>query len=423
MFMGAENQAAEGFRAHQERNLKVLISAFACQPSRGSEPGVGWNWALQAARYHEVWVLTRSSNRAAIDEELARKPQANLNFIYHDVPNGARFLRHGRYGLNLYYYLWQMTAIPVARKAHASIVFDLGHHVTYVSFRHPSSLAWLDIPYIWGPVAGAEDAHWSFFSLYGVNGAIQQALRAVSNKLVALDPFVWYTRNRARIVLAATPETERKLPHSRVMPAIGIDSNLIPSRPPNICAKPLRLIFVGNLLYLKGLQLALPALAIAKAQGAECSLTIVGDGPFRHRLERMARELDIEEHVIFRGNRPLEEVYRLYQEHDIFLFPSLRDSGGFAVLEAMAAGLPVICLDLGGPGLSVNDETGIRIEAHNPSQVIDGISNAILQFVSSPALVDQMGHAGKHKARNVHAWDQKGDFLQRIYHELLGAST
>ncbi|MGB8801257.1 MAG: hypothetical protein WCC97_11250, partial [Candidatus Acidiferrales bacterium] len=64
------------------RPLKILLSAYACEPDKGSEPGVGWNHVKQAARFHDVWVLTRSNNRASIERALATEPMPNVHWIY-----------------------------------------------------------------------------------------------------------------------------------------------------------------------------------------------------------------------------------------------------------------------------------------------------------------------------------------------------
>ena len=71
------------------KKLKVLVSAYACEPDKGSEPGVGWNWAKQIAHFHEVWVVTRTNNRPAIEERIEKNPDPNLHFIYVDLPYGS----------------------------------------------------------------------------------------------------------------------------------------------------------------------------------------------------------------------------------------------------------------------------------------------------------------------------------------------
>ena len=93
--------------------MKLLISAYACEPGLGSEPGVGWNCVRQAARFHEVWVLTRKNNREPIENALKTVPLENVHFAYFDLPRWARFWKRGTRGLHLYYYLWQIGAYLV----------------------------------------------------------------------------------------------------------------------------------------------------------------------------------------------------------------------------------------------------------------------------------------------------------------------
>ncbi len=87
---------------------KVLLSAYACEPGRGSEPEVGWRWAVELAGLgYQVWVLTRANNRAAIERGLAsRAPIPSLHFVYYDLPGWARWWKKGGRGVRLYYVLW-----------------------------------------------------------------------------------------------------------------------------------------------------------------------------------------------------------------------------------------------------------------------------------------------------------------------------
>src|SRR3954453_4111451 len=93
----------------QRIRRKVLLSAYACKPGKGSEPGVGWTMAVGLASQHHVWVLTRLKNRTAIQAEFAKRPLPNLHFIYHELPAWAALVRvwkRGRRGRIIYYYLW-----------------------------------------------------------------------------------------------------------------------------------------------------------------------------------------------------------------------------------------------------------------------------------------------------------------------------
>src|SRR5437588_12958155 len=102
--------------------LKVLISAYACEPDKGSEPEVGWQWALQMARFHDITVLTRANNRAVIESELEKlQGQRPLpTFVYHD--RGALMLqvKSSFKAIHLYYLLWQRSAREVIANLHAA---------------------------------------------------------------------------------------------------------------------------------------------------------------------------------------------------------------------------------------------------------------------------------------------------------------
>ena len=122
------------------RPLKLLLSAYACEPDRGSEPGVGWHQVTQAARFHDTWVITRSNNRPAIEKALAREALPNVHWVYFDLPPWARFWKKGERGIHLYYVLWQLGAFFTARDLSRRIDFDLVHPVTFVNYWLPTLL-------------------------------------------------------------------------------------------------------------------------------------------------------------------------------------------------------------------------------------------------------------------------------------------
>ena len=97
--------------------MKVLVSAYACEPGKGSEPGAGWRWAGAAAQEHEVWLLTRSNNRSAIDDAIAEDPRLaqRIHPVYLDLPPWIRRWKRGPRGVHLYYALWQQSARRTAR--------------------------------------------------------------------------------------------------------------------------------------------------------------------------------------------------------------------------------------------------------------------------------------------------------------------
>jgi len=184
-----------------------------------------------------------------------------------------------------------------------------------------------------------------------------------------------------------------------------------------------KVLSAGKLLSLKGYALAIRGVAPFAKRHSDVCFTIVGDGPERTRLENLIRDLGLEEQVQLKRWIPRPEVLALMRHCDTFLFPSLRDGGGAVVVEAMAAGKPVICMDLAGPGLHVTEECGIKIPAHSPTETIDLMAQALERLHHDRELCEQMGQAGRARAEQVYSWDHLGERLLKIYEEVLGAPS
>jgi len=127
-----------------------------------------------------------------------------------------------------------------------------------------------------------------------------------------------------------------------MMQDVGTEEALILSEQPASPPNARRFLFVGNLLYLKGIHLALQALARMHRDFPGATLTIAGDGRDRKWLQKMADRLGVAHAVDWRGWVPREQALSMYREHTAFTacFPSLHDSGGTVVMEALSQGLP-----------------------------------------------------------------------------------
>ncbi len=140
--------------------LYVLLSAYACLPDSGSEPGIGWNWAVHLAeRGIRVRVLTVAEERGRLEAHQAQHPIANIEFSYVSVPT-----RHFKQCSGMHYLLWQWAAVKVARQLMATQRFDIVHHVSYGSIHVPTQLWRLGLPVVFGPVGGGQTAPASMLS-------------------------------------------------------------------------------------------------------------------------------------------------------------------------------------------------------------------------------------------------------------------
>jgi glycosyltransferase involved in cell wall biosynthesis len=406
--------------------LKVLASAYACEPEKGSEPAAGWNWVKQIARFHEVWVITRANNRLSIDQALGKEPMPSVHWVYFDLPRWGRLWKHGQRGVHLYYYLWQYGAYLLAKRLHRETHFSLVNHVTFGQYWMPSFLALLPIPFIWGPVGGGESCPKTFLKTFSMRGKVYERLRGSARQAAERDPFVRITAKRARLAFATTGETEKRLKklgceHVTILPQSALSHEEIAnlSTMPVSRGKPFRLVSIGRLIHWKGFHLGLQAFAKFHEEFPNSEYYLIGDGPERRNLERVAEKLWITSKVHFWGSLPRQQVLEKLLACDVLIHPSLHDSSPWVCLEAMAAGRPVICLDLGGPALQVTEATGFKLPAVSPEQVISDLTKSMFQLACDPVLRSSMGESGRQRVSEYFTWDKKGAWIQKAYHEVL----
>ncbi|AMW28504.1 glycosyltransferase [Arthrospira platensis] len=405
--------------------LNILISAYACRPGEGSEPGVGWHTIQEVAKYHNVWVLTRQNNRPTIEAQLNQNPIIKLQVIYCEPPSWLRPLHLKKKLVYLHYYLWQIAAYLVAKKLQETINFHIVHHVTYVRHSTPSFLALLPIPFLWGPVGGGESAPKAFWKDFGWRGIMYEIMRDIARTLGELDPFVKLTAQRSILARGTTAETTQRLrklgaKNVEVLSQLGLSDLEITQL--NQCGdsqpQGVKFISIGRLLHWKGFHLGLKAFAQAKFP-PDAEYWIVGDGPERRRLETLVQNLGITNQVKFWNHLSRPETLKKLSECLALVHPSLHESGGLVCVEAMAAGRPVICLDWGGPGLIVTEKTGFKIPADQPQQAIDGLANAMTILANNSAVFDDYRLAGRQRVQEFYSWKVKGKLLNQTYEKML----
>jgi glycosyltransferase involved in cell wall biosynthesis len=409
--------------------MKVLVSAYSCEPGKGSEPGVGWHSACQAARFHDVWVLTQDEGRHGIKAALAGGALPTARVVYLDLPRWALFWRKGHRGVQVHYYLWQLAAYFVGRRLHRKVGFELIHHVTLVRYWMPSYLALLPIPFIWGPVGGGESAPRAFWWSFSFRGKIFELLRDLTRKVFEYDLFVRLTARKAALGLATTKETAERMrilgcSQVSLLSEAGLTQEEIRrlSSIPLRQNGPFRLISIGRLLHWKGFHLSVRAFAEFHRRFPGSEYWVIGEGPESGRLRKLAQKLGIAESLTFWGAIPRQQVLEKLAECDVLIHPSLHDSGGWVCLEAMAAGRPVVCLDLGGPGVQVTEKTGIKVHAGTPDQAVADLANAIMRLAEAPDLRARMAEASRQRVIENFSWERKGDFMSGVYQNTVASS-
>jgi len=183
----------------------------------------------------------------------------------------------------------------------------------------------------------------------------------------------------------------------------------------------LRLAFMGRLIALKGLDITLHALALARAARPDLPLTldILGDGPERAGLEALCADLGLSADVQFHGMRPQSECAVVLAGADALILASLRECGGAVVLEAMAMGLPVIASDWGGPADYIDASCGILVPPSPRAGFADRLSAAMIDLAAQPERRAALGQAGSERIRRNFDWARKIDRIETLYCEVV----
>lgn len=398
---------------------KVLLSAYACSPIRGSEPGNGWSWALNLAlQGFDVWCLTNAEDKDVIQEELKRLGLPNLNIVFVELAMNLdkKLLNASSKTIYLHYYLWRKKAARVAVELHKKMNFDVAHHVTYGSFQQGTFLWKLkNTRIIFGPVGGGQEAMPAFKEYFGQAWRIERLRSLISKWSIKFSNNLKKTVTRSNHILVTNQDTAnivQKIKTGKSDNVHLILDNAIPlsmqhidyiERKPN---KTLNLLWVGRMLPRKGLNLILHALSMVP-EDVDYTFTIVGGGEMYQFLDGWIKEYNLDpKRLRILGQIPFNEVVGHYKTADVFIFCSLRDSCPAQLNEAMAFGLPVITLDIHGSSLAVSHECGIKVKPTTKEKTAQDIAKAITKMYEDVEQRKQYSRNAYQYAKS-NTWERK----------------
>lgn len=363
--------------------MNILLSAYSCRPYLGSESGVGWKFAMELAKDHNVVVLTRTVQEPFV--EAYRKENSipeNVSFEYFDFPVWTRkFWSVATPSEHIHYYFWQRAIKAKAKRLIREYSIDVIHHITLGVFRTPSFLSNLGKPFIFGPVGGGESIPKKIQEGFAKENKRTEFLRDTVNKLSVYNPTLNRTFKHSDLILCKTKETMRWVPKRfqhkcEVKMEIGLNHEFeLPKSHKSDPSQPLQILYVGRTIYWKGLPLALSAYAKLVKVYPEAEFTVIGVGGEDAWMRSYMEERGIWGKVKLIPRVTQEELFDMYRAYDLMLFPSMRDSSGNVVLEALAHGIPVICLDLNGPMQIVDEHSSIIVSTEN--RTVEEVEDAL----------------------------------------------
>jgi glycosyltransferase involved in cell wall biosynthesis len=405
-----------------EGRLKILLVGHAFWPGEGSEPGITWNWAWHLSELHDVWVIAHPLHRAAVEAAMDGRGGPAPRVVWVDL---RRDPERGERGIHLHYVLWQRAALAQARRLHAVQDFDIVHHLSWGTVNAPPALWRLGPPFVWGPIGGGQAAPLRFGRHLGRRGTFKEAARAVRRHLVPFLPPLRRAVANSALILATNRETVEVLhragaSHVELFLDNGVRAEqFIAHRRMRRAGERLELVWAGRLEARKALPLALEAMALVP--DLPVRLSIAGEGPLRAACERRAAALGLGERVRFLGLVPRTRLLGdIFATSDGFIFTSLQDSFGSVVIEAMAAGLPVLALDHQGVGAMIPEQAAIKVPVTSPASTIRGLADGIRALAGSPELGQRLSEAARCHAA-TESWSRRVARMNALYRSCLAS--
>ena len=402
--------------------MKLLISAYACSPVRGSESGMGWGFVKSISEHHDLWVITEEEKfKPEIEAELKKQPELKERIKFYYIPKTRHKTLRKIWPPSYYWFYkaWQKRAYELALSLHKEVGFDLIHQLNMVGFREPGYLWKLDVPFVWGPIGGMGILPWRFLPTLGPYGFFYY----LGKNTINLFQMRFLRRPqkaalKACALIAATPDTGRAIKKlwnrdCEIICEVGPPGQIVRTHSTRANHDPLKLVWAALHIPQKALNLLLQALASVSGD-VQWQLSILGAGPRTKAWKRLAHKLRVADMCCWHGWVPRKDAISMMQQGHVFIISSLLDLTSSGTLDALSAGLPIICLDHCGFADIVTDECGIRIPVNNPRQVAIGFATAIERLWHYESYRQNLASGAIRRAQQ-YSWEKKAESVNGVY--------
>lgn len=403
------------------KRLKILLCCYACDPTRGSEPGMGWNFAYNISLSHDVHVLVEEGEfRNTLNSFSAENPELVRNITFHFIPRTHHETLRKIWPPSYYWFYraWHKQAYKYALQLNERENFDIIHQITISGFREPGYLWKIDKPFVWGPLGGFTDTPWCLLGSLGFHGAIYLGLRNIINffhKRWGRRPLM--AANRSYSILTSTTKAVQEIrqfwhKEAVLMNEVGLETRHTRYEPSEHTAgTPLRLCWAGEHKARKALDLLLEALPLCKEK---VELHVLSKGPRMNSWKALTHKLGLDNVVTFHGYVPREEAFRIMGTSHVFCITSVREDTSTVVFEAFRYGVPIIALDHCGFAAVINENCGIKIPICGRRQVIRDYARHI-DYLATHEEERRRLSAGALERCQDFTWEAKMAVLNEIY--------
>ena len=413
--------------------MNILISAYVSEPGAGSEYGVGWMVPTTIAKMqpqHQIYVLTRSRCKEKIEQALTTMQLPNLHFLFYDIPKWMFYKdeMHSNWGEQINYLIWQLLIRKYIKKHHKKIGFDVIHHLTFNQYRTPSPGFWLDIPFVFGPIGGAETIASAFWRDLEKHSQRKERIRLKGKDLKVFKWFTTRRNNRKMIICSCEENVKRLSPYAkgceiRLIPALAYTPEDFPSDNNATIDNGFVMVYAGKAWDWKGIHIFLKAVKKALADNGidDWRVKLIGIR-FKEEQEKVTgwvKELGLSERVSLVPFIQRAELLQLMSTCSLSVYPAFRDSGSMSVLEASALGCPTICFNAGGQDV-FPDNILLKVDvADDYETTMTNFANKLEWAYFHRDEIKEIGLRSQQWVKENMTWDKKADEFMTIYREMM----
>lgn len=400
---------------------KILVSAYACSPYEGSEPGMGWNFLNILTDQYEVDLITETKWKRDLERYFSEHgacPNLRIHYVTRKRYDGLRRLWPPSY--YYFYRQWQKNVFKLAIELSRNNDYLFVHQLNMAGYREPGYLWRLSEDFVWGPVGGIDNAIVHMLNKSNMIGRLYFSVRNGYNNIqrVMNKRVRKIADKRNKLVLAATEDNKRLLNEvwgiqSHIVSEVGLyefDFNI--AKHARLDRDPLRIVWSGAHINRKNLPLLLDSL-----EGLDFPfvLTILGSGPRNKFWKRYSerRNLDHGE-IVWKSQVKRSDAIKIMSEQHVFCISSIYDLTSTVLLEALSIGLPVAAPNAFGFKDVINSDVGVLLSAESREDYIKDLR----LFLSSIYLDEdkrvQLASNAVTRAQDF-AWNLKALRLKEIF--------
>ena len=411
----------------------IFMTAYDVNPFKGSESGMGWNFAFEVSKLENVMLVTRCNNRAAIDRWIdanrASFDAAHLTISYFDLPKWVLWIKSGRRLWHIYYLLWQFfVAFKFRQEIRNS---EIAHALNFHTTLFPSFLWIFNKNFFWGPINHHEKIPFDQVKIVeGWLGALIGELGWLL-KLVnwQVNPLLILCQMNTKVCFVGSSAVEKrwygpKRPRFVDLSSVGISSDFGSQRDTGHVAglnEVFTFLSVGRFITMKSFELTILAyneFLKLNPDKKNTRLVIIGSGSNQAIIEEYSESIQSNGEIEIINWVDYSEMAQFFSSAHVFVFPS-HEGAGMVVAEAMATGLPVLCLKNNGPA-EIARESAVSVQycGFHGTKLL--LADEMDKLYNSESHLMEMSSRAKLEAEK-YFWEVKGKKIvseyQRLYNE------